>query len=95
MRFIVSNFRTAICSPLKTGPDYCLYQSKHNCEVKMETHMDIDKRKIKDKDKDKDKNDSKKMPEINRSRSVETEKPKENQDPNEFSHKLSKEETYE
>lgn len=55
--------------------------------------MDIEKNKKKDQDKIK--NDTKKMPEISRPKAVEVEKTIENQDPNEFSHKFRKEETYE
>jgi hypothetical protein len=52
------------------------------------------KNKSKDKDKETVKTD-KKMPELDRSRKVDSQKSKENQEPNKFGHKLSKEETYE
>ncbi len=51
---------------------------------------------INDKSKKKEtaKHAPKKMPEVSRSGKLESAKPKENQAPNKFAHKLNKEETY-
>ncbi len=51
--------------------------------------------KNKNKNKETVKMDKKKMPELNPSRKVDSQRSKQNQEPNKFAHKLSKEETYE
>lgn len=51
--------------------------------------------KNKHKDKETVKTNTKKMPELDRSRKVDSQRSNEDQEPNKFGHKLSKEETYE